>query len=74
MEPVEEVQGGMAFVEPTPPPPPPTQEVTLNFAKAVEIIINGKPYYGKTIVAPNIEVAAEIVRIAREAYGSSVFV
>ena len=53
-------------------PPVVTPQITLRFSVAVEITINGHQYFGKEVVAPNMETAAEIVRIAREAYGSQV--
>jgi len=49
-----------------------SQKVTLRFSKSVEITINGVQYFGKIVEAPNMEIAAEIVRIAREAYGREV--
>jgi hypothetical protein len=49
-----------------------SDSVELHFQRPIEIYINGKPYIGKTVKAPTIEIAAEIVRIAREAYGRSI--
>jgi hypothetical protein len=49
-----------------------SDEVTLTFSKPVEITINGKQYFGTEVVAPNMMIASEIVRIAREAYGRSI--
>ena len=43
--------------------------ITLNFTKNVEITINGKKYEGKTIEVKNMKLAAEIVRLAKGAYG-----
>lgn len=58
--------------QPVPPPPPPlpvNPEIVLNFSKNVEVCINGKHYDGKRVTAPNMKIAAEIVRLAREGYG-----
>jgi hypothetical protein len=49
-----------------------TDEVILKFSKPVEIYINGKAYLGSEVVAPNMTIASEIVRIAREAYGREI--
>lgn len=54
------------------PEPPKDQTILLKFKKPVEIIINGKVYSGSEIVAPSMEMASELVRIAREAYGISI--
>lgn len=48
------------------------EEITLNFAKQIEVYINGKPYVGQEIVVKDMEIASEIVRIAREAYGPAI--
>lgn len=47
-------------------------EITLKFIKRVEVRINGILYEGEEIKAPNIQIASEIVRIAREAYGKEI--
>lgn len=49
-------------------------EITLRFTKPVEVYINGKAYLGKEIIVKDMALASEIVRIAREAYGSSILV
>lgn len=49
-----------------------SQEIKLRFEKMVEITINGVQYHGKEVTAPNAEIAAEIVRIAREGYGYAI--
>ena len=56
------------------PVKPVTDEITLHFRKPVEVYINGKAYVGKDIVVPNMSIAAEIVRISREAYGPAILV
>lgn len=56
------------------PVKPMTDEITLHFRKPVEVYINGKAYLGKDIVVPNMSIAAEIVRISREAYGPAILV
>ena len=48
------------------------QSITLEFSRPVEIYINSIPYLGKKIFAPNMSIASEIVRIAREAYGRDI--
>ena len=50
----------------------PTGNISLKFIKAVEISINGKHYDGQEIVAPDLATASELIRIAREAYGSDI--
>jgi len=49
-------------------------EVTLKFSKPVEVYINGKAYVGQEIIVPNMSLAAEIVRITREAYGPNILI
>lgn len=56
------------------PAPVIEDKIILKFNKAVEITINGKQYYGTSIEAPNISIASEIVRIAREAYGRDILI
>ena len=55
-------------------PEPVDETVTVRFAKPVEIIINGIAYRGSEIKAPNIQLASEIVRIAREGYGREILI
>lgn len=50
----------------------PTGNITLKFTRPVEISINGKHYDGQEIVAPDLATASELIRIAREAYGSDI--
>ena len=47
----------------------PTGKIRLEFRKPVEIFINGTPYIGTVIDAPNMVTASEIVRLAKDAYG-----
>ena len=54
------------------PPEPPDLFVTLHFTRPVEVSINGVHYFGDTVKAPNIQIASEIVRIAREHYGKEI--
>ena len=49
-----------------------SNDVVLEFARPVEIYINSVPYLGKRVTAPNMSIASEIVRIAREAYGRDI--
>ncbi len=73
LAPVEEVKPEEVVPEPAVEVPTPTPEtVRLQFTKAVEVTINGKQYFGKTIEAPDMDTASEIVRIAREAYGNDI--
>ena len=51
-----------------------SNEITLEFIKPIEVFINGIPYLGKTITVKDMNIASEIVRIAREAYGPSILV
>ncbi len=43
--------------------------ITLNFTKPIEVGINGKMYVGKQIEVVDMKIAAEIVRLAKTAYG-----
>lgn len=47
----------------------PTGKIRLEFRKPIEVFINGTPYLGSVIEAPNMVTASEIVRIAKDAYG-----
>jgi hypothetical protein len=51
-----------------------SNEITLEFIKPIEVYINGIPYVGKTVTVKDMNIASEIVRIAREAYGPSILV
>lgn len=44
-------------------------KIVLNFIKNIEVYINGKAYVGASIEVDNMKTGAEIVRIAKEAYG-----
>ncbi len=57
---------------PAPQPQPIGENITLRFSQPVEITINGVKYEGQVVEAPNMPIASEIVRIAREAYGRSI--
>jgi len=46
--------------------------ITLHFADPVEVTINGIHYSGKEMKVANMEIASEIVRIAKEAYGEHI--
>lgn len=60
--------------EPTSEPiTPVSQDITLKFSKPVEVRINGVAYFGKEVVVKDIQLASEIVRIAREAFGDEIF-
>lgn len=52
---------------------PVSQDITLKFSKPVEVRINGKAYFGKEVVVQDIQLASEIVRLAREAHGDEIF-
>lgn len=43
--------------------------IALNFTKKIVVQINGKKYEGQTIEVKDMKTAAEIVRIAKAAYG-----
>lgn len=47
-------------------------EIVLKFTKSVEVYINGKAYVGKEVKLKDMATAAEIVRIARDAYGPNI--
>lgn len=51
-----------------------SDEITLHFSKPIEVYINQKAYLGKEITVSNMSIAAEIVRIARQAYGADILV
>jgi len=58
--------------EVTYPSPQVDDKIVIHFNQPVEIYINQEPYIGVDIEAPSYTVAAEIVRIAREAYGQDI--
>lgn len=68
----EEVQDAVVEAEEKAETPVETDEVLLKFSKPVEVYINGVPYVGKEVKAPNMKIASEVVRIAREAYGRGI--
>lgn len=70
----EVVEKAVDQVEAAAEPVVETDEITLKFSKSVEIYINGRAYLGKEIKAPNMMIASEIVRIAREAYGREILI
>lgn len=45
------------------------REITLKFSKSIEVTINGHKYEGKEIKVKDMNTAAEIVRLAKGAYG-----
>jgi hypothetical protein len=51
---------------------PVDDSITIRFTKPVEIYINSKAYLGKEIKVKDMNIASEIVRIAREAYGPTI--
>lgn len=51
---------------------PVSTEITLSFKRPVEISINGRKFEGMHVVTPDANVASEIIRIAREAYGEGI--
>ncbi len=57
------------IAEPLPVVP---QKIVLHFTKPIEVTINARQYFGQDVEVPSYEVAAEIVRIAREAYGTDI--
>lgn len=74
-----EKEADQVFNEPqaTPEPvieAPDPSEITLRFRQPVEVYINGIAYTGSVIKVKDMEIATEIVRIAKEAYGWSVIV
>lgn len=66
--PVEEVK---EVVEPVVEAPV-SDVITIRFMKSIEVRINGIPYEGKEIKVKDMQIASEIVRIAREAYGPAI--
>jgi hypothetical protein len=50
----------------------PKTPIVLRFTKEIEITINDKKYIGQEISVDNYQIAAEIYRIAKEAYGPSI--
>lgn len=48
------------------------EEIVLEFTQSVEITINGKKYFGKTLIINDLMTASEIIRIAKEAYGNEI--
>jgi hypothetical protein len=50
----------------------PSTFVTLRFTRPIEVYINSVAFVGDTVKAPNVQIASEIVRIAREAYGREI--
>ena len=72
----EEEVAPEAQVEPEPvvsePVVIPDPKITLRFSKPVEVTINGTRYAGKEIEVKDMNIASEIVRICREAYGSDI--
>jgi hypothetical protein len=75
-EPAEEVKPIETPIEQPKADPiqPMSDEITLRFSKSIEVYINGKAYLGKEITVKNMSIAAEIVRIAREAYGAGILI
>ena len=49
-----------------------SEEITIRFKKPVEVYINAVPYVGQEVKIKNMSIAAEIVRITREAYGPDI--
>lgn len=43
--------------------------ITLNFTKSIVVQINGKKYEGQSMEVEDMKIAAEIVRLAKTAYG-----
>lgn len=71
-EPVEvEQPADVAPVE-LAPIPPVDEPIILHFLLPVEVYINGKAYKGKNVEVPDYEIAAEVVRIAKGAYGNDI--
>lgn len=53
-------------------PPVMSDEITLRFTQSVWFSINAKVYEGKEITVKDMSTAAELVRMAREAYGPQI--
>lgn len=49
-------------------------DITLRFKKPVTVQINGIRYEGKEVLVKNMKVAAEIVRLAKNHYGSDILI
>jgi len=56
----------------TPQPEVVPEKITLRFKIPVEVMINGVHYSGKVVEVNNLEIASEVVRIAREAFGNDI--
>lgn len=50
----------------------PQEKITLHFQRAIEVYINNKAYIGREVVVPNYKIAAEVVRIAKQAFGNDI--
>lgn len=61
-----------ATPEPIVETPAMTEKITLRFSAPIEVSINSVHYFGTVVEAPNMAVATEIVRIAKEAYGRGI--
>ena len=70
--PVEEAPVEAVAEEVKPETEAESNKIILKFREPVEVTINGHRYAGTNVEVPNISLASEIVRIAREAYGSNV--
>jgi hypothetical protein len=58
--------------EPVDAPEKPVEGIVLKFKRPIEVGINGVHYDGTEVIAPSLAIAAEIIRIAREAFGSDI--
>lgn len=68
-KPIVETESEVTFE----PITPVSQDIVLKFSKPVDVRINGVAYFGKEVVVKDIQLASEIVRIAREAFGDEIF-
>lgn len=48
------------------------EPITVHFSKYIEVTINSKLYAGKDMTFADYDIAGEVIRIAREAYGPEI--
>lgn len=71
-EPKMETSVETPVVAPVAETPVVSEKITLRFSAPIEVSINSVHYFGTVIEAPNMAIATEIVRIAKEAYGRGI--
>ena len=56
------------------PKAPESSKIKLKFRQSIWVGINGKSYEGKEIEVDDLTTASEIVRLAKESYGSDILI